>query len=181
MGRKDSEIRAAIESMLESGSSGRRLKDYFDALPDKRVRRAIGILSGIYPDKTAISDDDFSFVTHMFSDVRFMGQESFSGFVRAVNILSFTDRQKELLIDSIKNNIEILCSKCTFELDALLVSLFEPGELLRYLEALTGTGSPPVLQRVFALLLYEDFLNGCGSDEKIEALKQKISESQPEA
>ena len=175
MRKKDHETKTAIKNILENGSSGQALKDYFDGLPDKRIRRAIGILSGVYPDSTTISDDDFPFIMYMFSDIKFTGQGSFSDFVRAVNILDFTERQKKLVIEAIKNNIEILCDICTFELGALLVSLFEPDELFRYLEALVEKGSRPVLQQVFGILLYEDFSKDYRLEEKIETLKQKVS------
>ena len=177
MSRKDSEMRAAIENILESDSPGQGLKKYFGGLPDKSLRRAISVLSGIYPDKTAISDDEFSFVLSMFSDRKFMGQESFFAFVSAVNIVNFTEHQKKLLLDTIKNNIELLCGVCTFELDTLLGRLLEPNALLQYLEVLIETGSRPALHHAFDILLYEDFSNSSGTDEKIETLKLKISRS----
>jgi hypothetical protein len=175
MRKKDFEIRTTVENILENISSGQHLKNYFDGLSEKRIRRAISILSSIYPDKTTISDDEFSFIMYMFSDIKFMGQESFSEFVRAINILHFTEHQKKLLIDAIKNNIEILCNKCTFELDSLIVSLLEPDELLQYLESLIEEGSRPVLHLVFNILLYGNFSNRNVLDKKIEIIKQKIS------
>jgi hypothetical protein len=175
MNKKDLEIRKTIENILENTSPGQHLKNYFDGLPEKKIRRVISILSGIYPDKTISSDDDFSFVMYMFSDIKFMGQESFDQFVTAVNIFDFTDSQKKLLTGAIKNNIEILCNKCTFELGSLLVNLLEPNELFQYFEYLIEEGSRPVLHQVFDILLYEDFSNSNVSDEKIEILKQKIS------
>ena len=176
MRKQDLEIRMTIESILENSSSGQRLKNYFADLPDKRIRRAISVLSNVYPGKTTISDDDLSFILYMLSDIRFMKQDNFFEFVSAVNILSFTEYQKMLLIDSIKNNIEILCDKCTFELDTLLVSLFEPNELFQYLEVLAEKGGHHVLQTVSGILRYNNFSNSRVSDEQIESLKQKISE-----
>lgn len=175
MSKKDSDIRITIKNILENNFSGQRLKNYFDNLPDKSIRRALGILSGIYPDKTTISDDEFSFILYMFSDIKFIGQVNFCDFVRAVNILNFTKFQKKLLIELIKDNMEILCDKCTYELDALLMNLFEPNELIQYLEVLAEQGNRPVLQRIFDILLYEDFSNSSVLDERIEILKQKIS------
>jgi hypothetical protein len=175
MGKKDLEMRMTIESILENDSSGKRLKNYFAELPDNRIRRAISVLSGMYPDKTTISDDDFSFIMYMFSDIKFVGQESFAQFVQAINILDFTEHQKTLLINVTKHNIEILCDICTFELDALLVNLFEQNELVKYVEVLVEQCSPPVLQRVSAILRYKSFSNSLVSDEEIENLKQKIS------
>jgi hypothetical protein len=113
----------------------------------------------------------------MFSSIKIMEQESFSDFVRAVTLFDFTETQNKLLIDVIKTNIEILCDKCTFELDALLVSLFEPNELIQYLEVLTEKRNLSVLQRVLDILLYEDFSNSDVSDDQIEILKQKIQKS----
>ena len=177
MSKKDIEIKATIESILENSYSGQHLKNYFDGLPDKNIRRAISILSSIYPGKTTSSDDDFSFILYMFSGIKFLKQESFFAFVSAINILEFTEHQKKLLIDVVKHNIEILYEICTFELDTLLVHLFEPKELFQYLEVLAEQGSRPVLRRVSAILRRKDFSTSCISDEKIESLKQKISES----
>lgn len=177
MGKKDIEIKTTIENILEHDFSGQQLQNYFDALPAKSIRRAISILSRMYPGATTISDDDFPFILFMFSDIKFMRQDSFPSFVFAVNLIHFTDRQKKLLINTIKNNIEILCDTCMFELDALLVSVFEPDKLLQYLEVLVEKGSRPLLQRVSDILRYEDFSHSAGSDDKIEALQQKISQS----
>ena len=176
MKKKDLEIKTTIESILKNSSSGQRLKNYFVELPDKRIRRAISVLSAIYPAQTTISDDDLSFILYMFSDTKFMRQDSFFLFVDAVNILNFTEHQKMRLIDAIKNIIEILCDKCDFGLDALLESLFEPKELFQYLEVLAEKGSYRVLERVFYILRYKGFSNSGVSDEKIENLKQKVSE-----
>ena len=175
MSGKDYEIRTTIENILENNSSGQCLRKYFDELPDKNIRRAISILSSIYPDETTISNDDFSFIIHMFSDIKFIKQKSFFQFVCSINILKFTDHQKKLLIDTIKNNIEILCDQDTYDLGYLLVNLFEPNELFQYLEVITEKGSRPVLQQIYDILWYEDFSNSYGLDEKIEALKQKVS------
>ena len=161
MRKRDLEIKITIESILKNSSSGQHLKNYFAELPDTRIRRAISILSNsnVYPGKTTISDDDLSFILYMFSDIKFMKQESFRAFVDAVNILSFTEHQKILLINSIKNNIEILCDTCTFELDTLLENLFEPKELFQYLEVLAEKRSRHVLQVVSGILRYKDFRN----------------------
>lgn len=174
MREKDLEIRRTIESILENDFPGQGLKNYFAGLPDKKIRKAISILSGMYPDKTTVSDDEFSFILYMFSDMKFMKEESFSAFVFAINILNFTERQKGFLRNVVTNNIEILCDKGNFELNPLLVSLFEPNELLQYLDELTRKGTRAVLHHVYHLLLYE---NLGGSDEKIEDLKHK---SRPE-
>ena len=176
MSKKDLKIRNAIENILESNSSGQRLKNYFADLPDKRIRRAMSVLSGIYPDTTTISDDDLQFILHMFSDIRLIGQDSFFLFVQAVNVFSFAEHQKILLRDAIKKNIEILCDVCTFELDGLLESLFEPKELFQYLEVLTKKEIRSVLIHVSDILRYNDFSKSGVSDERIENLKQEVYE-----
>ena len=112
----------------------------------------MSVLSGIYPDTTTISDDDLQFILHMFSDIRLIGQDSFFLFVQAVNVFSFTEHQNILLRDAIKKNIEILCDACTFELDGLLESLFEPKELFQYLEFLAEKEIRSVLIHVTDIL-----------------------------
>lgn len=160
MSKYDLETRTTIENILENNFSGQCLKNYFESLPERRLRRAISILSGIYPDRTTISDDDFIFIIDMFSNLKFMGQNSFPDFVRAVNILDFTGPQKRRLIDAIKERIEILCGQCTHELDALLVSLFEPDELLRYLALLAEHENEAVRQLVPRMFRYEKLPGG---------------------
>ncbi len=177
MSKRDLEIRATIESILAKSSSGQGLKNYFAGLPDTQIRRAISILSEIYPDKTEVSDEEFSFLLYMFSDVKFMEKESFSAFVFAINILNFTERQKKLLREAVTKTIEIVCDKGNYELNPLLVSLFEPNALIQYLEELSQKGSRAVLQHVYDLLLYEDLSKVDGSEATIARLQQKISES----
>ena len=109
--------------------------------------------------------------------MKFIEQLSFWNFVSAINILDFTEYQKKRLIDAIKNNIERLCNTCTFELGSLLVKLFEPDALVQYLEVLAEEGSRPVLEHVSDILRFEDFSNSSVSDERMEILKQKISNS----
>jgi hypothetical protein len=177
MSRKDSEIRAAIQDILEDDFPGARLKKYFDGLPDTHVKRAIHVLSAMYPDKTAIPDRDFRFIMDLFSDVKFVGQDSFPEFVRAVNVVDFTEFQKRQFVCAIKRNMGLLCAKCTYELDALLARLFEPDALIRYLEVLAEEGNRPVLQHVSDILRHGDFSGGRVPGEKIEMLKEKVAKS----
>ena len=175
MRKKDLETRKAIENILESSSPGKDLKDYFAGFPDRSIRRTISILSGIYPDKIMIGDEEFSFILYMFSDIKFMEKESFPAFLFSLNIPTFTDYQKELLGATIKYNIEILAISSSYELYSLLVNLLDKNNLLQYLEELVDIGTRTVLQSVSDLLLDKNFINSHGTDEKFETLKQKIA------
>ncbi len=174
MRKKDIEIKTTIENMLEASSSGSLLKGYFAGLPDNQIRRAISILSGNYPVKATCSEDDFSFILYMFSTVKFMEQESFFLFVRSMNLIEFTEQQKEILRDAIKEYIEILCNVCTFELGTLLVRLFEPQGLFQYLESLAEHGNRSVFDHVYDVLKYEDFSDSNVSEQTIERFQQRL-------
>jgi len=173
--KKDLELQKTIENILKGKYPGQGLMEYFDGLPDKRARRAISILAGIYPDKTTSSDGEFSFVLFMFSNMKFMEQKNFWLFVQTINILQFTEPQKKLLKDAVTNNIETLCRQCTFELDSLLVNVFEANDLLHYLDYLSEKKSRAVLVHVFDTLRHAPFANNDALDEHVGKLREKVS------
>ena len=175
MKSKDLVIKSEIENLLQSRSSGQNLKSYFENLPDHKVRRAIVILSRIYPDKSTVSDDDLEFIICMLSKERYLEQDSFFNFIHSLNLIKFTETQKDTLIPVIQKHFEALCENCTFELDNLLVNIFKLPDLFEYMKTLAEEGSTAVLQHIADILRYEHFSDDKVSAEALEILEQKIS------
>jgi len=175
MKSKDLVIKSEIENLLQSRSSGQNLKSYFENLPDHKVRRAIVILSRIYPDKNTVSDDDLAFIICMLSKERYLEQDSFFNFIHSLNLIEFTETQKDALIPVIQKHFETLCENCTFELDNLLVNIFKLPDLFEYMKLLAEEGSTAVLQHIADILRYEHFSDSKVSAEALEILEQKIS------
>ncbi len=174
MRQKDLEITKTYEQMLEASDAGQRLQAYFAGLPDPKIRRAIHILSGMYPVKMTCSDDSFSFILYMFSTVHCIKQDSFPFFVTAINIIDFTEPQKTLLRGALQDHIEVLCRHCTFELGTLLGRLFAPQALFQYVETLATHANRLVLHQAYDILCYEDFSQSTVSQSALESLKQRI-------
>jgi hypothetical protein len=172
MSSKDLKIKMEIDKILQNSSAGIKLKAYFENMPDKSIRRAIHILAAIYPDKRTIPDDDFMFISFMLSNKRIitLAQERFSDFIRSLNLIDFTENQKNMLINLIKEHIETLCEACMFELDDLLIRIFDRTDLFKYLETLADGGNTAVLRRIADILRYEDFSGINASDEKLKRL-----------
>jgi hypothetical protein len=176
MSSKDSEIKMEIEEILQNNFSGMLLKSYFENISKNKIRRTIHILAAIYPNKIIISDDDFVFISYMLSNEKFLKQENYFEFIRSLNIINFTENQKNTLINLIKENIEILCEACTFELDYFLIKIFNKSDLFKYMETLTrGGNSTAVLRCISDILRYEDFSNINISDEALEKLDAVIT------
>lgn len=176
MRSKDFVIKSEIEDLLESNFSGQKLRSYFENLPDNRIRRAIAILSMLYPNKLTVSDDDFIFIIYMLSNKKYLDQENFFHFIDSINIIDFTEAQKKSLIVLIKKHFETLCKNCTYELDSFLIKIFELSDLFKYMEMLAIDGSKAVLEHIFYILRCKDFSSSNVSDEAIEMLQQKISQ-----
>ena len=172
---KDIKIKVEIENILQNESSGLALKSYFENIPENRIRRSLHILSSIYPGKTKVSDDDFSFISYMITNEKFLKQDNFFEFIFSLTIIDFTEIQKKILSCLIKEHFEKLCEACTFELDSLLVKIFDRSDLFRYVETLSDSSNISVLRRISDILRYEDFSDTNVSNEALEALKNKIS------
>jgi len=171
MNSKDIEIKMEIEEILKNNLSGVKLKAYFEGVPEKKIRRAIHILATIYPDEETISDDNFVFIPYMLSNENILKQQSFPDFIRSLNLICFTEDQKNTLINIVKERFEALCKICTFELDAFLMKIFTKSNLFKYLESLVKDCSDATLQHISNILRYEDFSNI--SDEALEKLKDQ--------
>jgi hypothetical protein len=173
---KDLNKKFEIEGILQSSSAGQDLISYFELLPDNKIRRAMAILSAVYPNKINVSDDDFEFIVYIFSQEKFLMQESFFEFIRALNTIEFTASQRNKLVDMIKENFVTLCKACTFELDSLLIKVFNRFDLFVYLEFLSKNSNPAVLQHVLSILEYEDFSGESISNLALESLRKEVSQ-----
>lgn len=180
MSGSDSVFKSDIEGILSGDSVGQGLITYFEGIPPAHSRRALSVLSGIYPGKTVIPNDELSFIIYMLSQNRWTEQESFPLFVSALGIIDFTDSQRKALLPVVKSRLELLCTRCTFELDHFLMILFGPQGLIHYLESLVNRCSPAVLEHILNILRYEDFSDSAVSeydmDKLSHAASQKIKE-----
>jgi hypothetical protein len=172
---KDIIIRSEIEEILQGDLVGQHLKSYFGTLPAHQIRRAMTVLVAVYPDKTMMPDDEFDFILFMFSQQKFLQQENFFEFIRSLNIIDFTENQKSQLIKVIKADIVRLSEICTFELDELLMRLFNHYDLFEYFKVLAKERNKAVLQHILATLRYEDFSYAGVPQKVLEKLKQEAS------
>ena len=70
MSGKDKHIKEVLETIIEKDNIGENLKGYFSSISERDMRRAVFILSNIYPDKINMSDSVFEFIIYMFSNIK---------------------------------------------------------------------------------------------------------------
>lgn len=71
MSRHDIILRTQFERIIESNNVGQALISFFDKLPQGNYRRAIYVLSVIYPVKLHVDDDEFKFICYIMSEKSF--------------------------------------------------------------------------------------------------------------
>ncbi len=120
MSRHDILLRSQFERIIESNNVGQALISFFDKLPQENYRRALYVLSTIYPVKLNVGDDEFKFIFYIMSQKKFLRQQTISDFVRSINLIEFTETQKIILREVFTKNNDIISAQCTFELDCLL-------------------------------------------------------------
>ncbi len=175
MNKKELELKYAIETILNQDSIGQSLQNYFEQLSAQNIRRALFVLANIYPDKQMLPDDEFLFINNLFNQDKYIVQETFRHFIQAISTIHFTAQQQETLINTIKKQFEALCETCTFELDALLVNLFTPKDLVGYINTLLNSHNIAVLQRIYDLLIYEsDYFQEYLPEETIKKLASEV-------
>ena len=176
MRNKDISLQWEIGELLQSDCAGYNLKIYFEKLPDNKIRRAISILINIYPNSTIVSDKELAFITYLISEKKFSKQENFFMFIASLNIIEFTNSQKNDLINVVMEHIETLCEVCTFELDTFLMRVFEPLHLFEYLKLLSIKENTAVLQHIASVLRDVNFFNAAVSDRELELFKQEVDQ-----
>lgn len=169
---KDFHIKSMLETILQNDAIGQNLRTYFEHMPEKDLRRAISILSMVYPDKVNMPDSEFEFIVYMFSNEKNIEQESFFEFVRSVNVINFTDKQRDIFVDVIKKHMELLCEKCTFELDDLLIKIFEPSELIEYIYILINNSTQPIMQHIEYILKDKSLCHNENAKNILESLRK---------
>ena len=123
MSRHDSLLRTQFERIIDGDNLGQALISLLDKLPQENYRRAIYVLSTIYPVKLNVGDDEFKFIFYIMSQKKFLRQQSISDFVRSINLIEFTKSQKSVLREVIEKNNDLISAQCTFELDCLLMRI----------------------------------------------------------
>lgn len=94
MSRHDILLRSQFERIIEGDRVGQALISFYEKLPEENYRRALYILSIIYPIKLNVGDDEFKFIFYIMSQKKFLRQQTISDFVRSINVIEFTETQK---------------------------------------------------------------------------------------
>lgn len=175
MSGKDKHIKEVLETIIEKDNIGKNLKGYFSSISERDMRRAIFILSNIYPDKINMSDSEFEFIIYMFSNIKIIQQDNFFEFVRAVNVIDFSDRQKNVLKKIIKEHLEALCEKCIFELDSLIIKVFEPTELIEYISNNIANSTSSLMQHFESILRDKSLSHNNNAKNELKLLKAKLN------
>nr|EGY1808387.1 hypothetical protein [Escherichia coli] len=102
MSRHDILLRSQFERIIEGDRVGQALISFYEKLPEENYRRALYILSIIYPIKLNVGDDEFKFIFYIMSQKKFLRQQTISDFVRSINVIEFTETQKSVLRELIK-------------------------------------------------------------------------------
>ena len=106
MGNSDFYIQNEIEASLEQEDFNQIIM-LLDSLPSKNIRRALYLLSEIFPNKIEVSENEFKFIKYILSNNKFIVVQSISDFLRAISILNFNDLQKQEIADLIFQNLKI--------------------------------------------------------------------------
>ena len=107
MSNSDFYIQNMIETSLEQEDFS-QIIILLDSLPSKNIRRALYLLSKIFPNKIEITENEFKFIKCILSNNKFIVVQSISDFLRAISILNFNDLQKQDISDLIFQNLNIL-------------------------------------------------------------------------
>jgi len=94
MSNSDFYIQNMIETSLEQEDFS-QIIILLDSLPSKNIRRALYLLSKIFPNKIEITENEFKFIKCILSNNKFIVVQSISDFLRAISILNFNDLQKQ--------------------------------------------------------------------------------------
>ncbi len=71
MSRHDILLRSQFERIIEGDRVGQALISFYEKLPEENYRRALYILSIIYPIKLNVGDDEFKFIFYIMSQKNF--------------------------------------------------------------------------------------------------------------
>lgn len=129
---------------------------FFNDLPIKNSRRSLYILSEVFPDRVIISDSYFNFIEYILTNDKFLTQQSISDFIRAINSVEYSEKQKERLSDFIFSKINILAKHCDFELNMLIINLLTPENFFHKVSELKNILNEDVKKYILNFLLYEE-------------------------
>lgn len=123
MRQDDVLLKLELETILQHDRVAEALIRLFESMPQRKLRRALFLLSTVYPDKRYIEDEEFEFIYYVFTQPKFLEQETIRDFVGAMNIIEFTEKQKIILRKSVADTLSIISKRCTFELDEFLMRI----------------------------------------------------------
>lgn len=120
MSQDDVVLRKEFENILQRDRVAESLIRLFESVPQRKLRRALFLLSEVYPDKIHIEDEELEFICYILSHKKFIEQETIRNFIFSLNIIEFSEKQKEILRSIIPDALNTLSEKCTYELEAFL-------------------------------------------------------------
>jgi len=123
MRQDDVLLKLELETILQHDRVAEALIRLFESMPQRKLRRALFLLSTVYPDKRYIEDEEFEFIYYVFTQTKLLEQETIRDFVSAMNIIEFTEKQKSILHKSVADTLSIISKRCTFELDEFLMRI----------------------------------------------------------
>ena len=127
----------------------------FNTLPAKNVRRALYLLSEVFPNKIEISESQFGFIKYILSDNKFLNVQSISDFIRAISIVDFNNFQKKEVTELIFSKLNQLSKNCDFELNLLITKLIDHHEFFDYLEKFKGDFNETSKKYLSNFILFE--------------------------
>ena len=172
MSNSDFYIQNMIEASLEQEDFS-QIIILLDLLLSKNIRRALYLLSEIFPNKIEITENEFKFIKYILSNKKFIVVQSISDFLRAISILNFNDLQKQEIADLIFQNLNILSKKCDFELNILITKLIEPNKFFMQVEIIKNNLDDYSRKYLLDFIFYEKeyFENGFNEDEINDFIK----------
>lgn len=172
MSNSDFYIQNKIETSLEQEDFS-QIIILLDSLPSKNIRRALYLLSKIFPNKIEITENEFKFIKCILSNNKFIVVQSISDFLRAISILNFNDLQKQDISDLIFQNLNILSKNCDFELNILITKLIEPNKFFMQVEKFKNNLDDYSRKYLLDFIFYEkEYLeNGFNEDEINDFIK----------
>ena len=167
MGNKDFYIQNEIEAALEQEDFN-QIITLLDSLPSKNIRRALYLLSEIFPNKIEVSENEFKFIKYILSNNKFIEVQSISDFIRVISILNFNNLHKQEIIDLIFTNLNTLSKNCSFELNSLIAKLIDSNNFFMQIEKFKNNLDDSSRKYLLDFVLYEkEYLKNSFNEDEI--------------
>lgn len=167
MGNSDFYIQNEIEASLEQEDFNQIIM-LLDSLPSKNIRRALYLLSEIFPNKIEVSENEFKFIKYILSNNKFIEVQSISDFIRSISILNFNNLQKQEIINLIFINLNTLSKNCNFELNLLITKLIDSNNFFMQIEKFKNNLDDSSRKYLLDFIIYEkEYLKNSFNEDEI--------------